>query len=156
MQPNQEEFGLCANLYVRTRPGEETLVIGGTRQVEDDTANKAWKQVLSQRAARLMWFRLTLCLFPEKAPKVTTLVSTAPLNIANLSPTVTIHANVTCTEDDLLEITGRVGQESWVIQINNADARRLWTALDLALFPDGWEASTSQPTPRHRRRQTYQ
>lgn len=163
MTKQKEELGLCRDLFVSSRPEEQTISIGG---IAFDNAQ--WTRVLSKRAAHLLWYRLTRALFPEKAQKVTSLVSTAPLSPLSLSPTVTSHVNVEHTEDnDYFMVSGTMGKSVWEIQFNILEARRLWTALDLALYPNGWETTTPTPTdgktPENplpekpkRRRQTYQ
>jgi hypothetical protein len=157
----QEELGLCRDVFVSSRPDDDAIVIGGACQ-KDGGESTTWNRVMNKRAAHLLWYRLTSFLFPEKAPRVTALVSTAPLSTMTLNSTVTTHADVSRTEDEHYEIKGIIGKTTWIARLNGLEARRLWTALDLALYPNGWEGEKKpQPAVQEahkplRRRQTYQ
>lgn len=134
-------YGLSTNLFVSRKTGGESIVVGG---VAEDTSR--WTRVLSQRAAQMMWFNLTRLLFPEKSDLVTALVTTAPLRAENM-PTITTHISVTEAGDGAYEISGMVGEQVWWMRLNDHEARRFWTALDIALFPVGWQGITSKPRP---------
>ncbi|NDJ86510.1 MAG: hypothetical protein GYB66_11530 [Chloroflexi bacterium] len=152
-----EDLGLCRDLFVSSHPSGQTLVVGGTCEKEGGSGKSA--RVLTRRAAHLLWYHLTRLLFPEKAPMVTTLVSTAPLSGAP-SPALTTHVDIDLQNEDRYIIEGITSQQTWKMTISYMEARRLWTALDLALYPDGWEtkdAASAQSANRPpRRRQTYQ
>jgi hypothetical protein len=132
------EYGLSTNLFVHRKSGGESIVVGGT--AHDDSK---WTRVLSQRAAQMLWFYLTQLLFPEKSEMVTALVTTAPLRSSDL-PTITTHTTVDKTEDGLFEITGWVGDQSWLVKLSDQEIRGFWTALDIALYPAGWQGATSR------------
>jgi hypothetical protein len=134
-------YGLSTNLFVSRKTGGESLVVGG---VAEDTSR--WTRVLSQRAAQMLWFNLTRLLFPEKSEMVTALVTTAPLRAENL-PTITTHMSVEKSDDSAYEIAGWVGEQMWWLRLNDYEARRFWTALDIALFPVGWQGPNSKPRP---------
>jgi hypothetical protein len=91
----------------------------------------------------MLWFYLTQLLFPEKSEMVTALVTTAPLRSSDL-PTITTHTTVDKTEDGLFEITGWVGDQSWLVKLSDQEIRGFWTALDIALYPAGWQGATSR------------
>jgi len=132
------EYGLSTNLFVHRKTGGESIVVGGTAQ--DDSK---WTRVLSQRAAQMLWFYLVQLLFPEKSDMVTALVTTAPLRSSDM-PTITTHLSVDKTTDGSFEITGWVGDQTWLVRLNDQETRRFWTALDIALYPAGWQGATSK------------
>jgi hypothetical protein len=134
-------YGLSTNLFVSRKTGGESIVVGG---VAEDTSR--WTRVLSHRAAQMLWFNLTQLLFPEKSEMVTALVTTAPLRAENM-PTITTQIWVTKSEDGAYEISGMVGEQIWWLRLNEYEARRFWTALDIALFPIGWQGPNSRPRP---------
>ena len=159
---NKEDLGLSRDVFVSSRPDGESIVIGGASSSSPIGDAGKWARVLSRRAAHLLWYRLTLFLFPEKARHVTALVSTAPLQL-NASPTVTTHVDVTQPEKDIYDVVGMMGKALWTTRLSTLEARRLWTSLDLALYPDGWEEKDNKPEPiapqkdkPRSRRQTFQ
>ncbi|MBL8163311.1 MAG: hypothetical protein JNJ61_15090 [Anaerolineae bacterium] len=129
-------YGYSTNLFVSRKASSDSIVMGGT--AEDSSR---WTRVLSQRAAQMLWFHLTRFLFPEKSDMVTALVTTAPLRASDL-PTITTHINVDQIETGGFELSGWVGEQSWLVRLNEHDARQFWTALDIALYPVGWQGST--------------
>jgi hypothetical protein len=137
VEPNRA-YGLSTDLFVHRKSSGESIVVGGT--AEDKTR---WTRVLSQRAAQMLWFYLTQLLFPEKSDMVTALVTTAPLRSADL-PTVTTHTTVDRTDDGGFEIMGWVGDQTWLVRLNSDETRRFWSALDIALYPAGWQGATSK------------
>jgi len=130
-------YGLSTNLFVSRKMGGESIVVGG---MAEDASR--WTRVLSQRAAQMLWFNLTRLLFPEKSEMVTALVTTAPLRAENM-PTITTHMAVDKHESGAYEISGWVGDQMWWLSLNDYEARRLWTALDIALYPVGWQGANS-------------
>lgn len=135
-------YGYSTNLFVSRKASSDSIVMGGT--AEDSSR---WTRVLSQRAAQMLWFHLTRFLFPEKSDMVTALVTTAPLRASDL-PTITTHINVDQIESGGFELSGWVGEQSWLVRLNDQDARQFWMALDIALYPVGWQGSTpNKPTP---------
>lgn len=147
-----EALGL-RDVFVSSRPDGQALVVGGVSG-QIGTTEKEWSRMLSKRAAHLLWFRLTMLLFPEKAGMVTAMVPTAPLDATVLNPTVTTHIKVERLVDNRYLVDGIMGKVHWGVILDSLETRRLWTALDLALYPDGWE--TTPPPSLKRRRQTYQ
>jgi hypothetical protein len=124
---------MSKELFVSRKRSGESMVVGG---VSVDEAR--WTRVLSHRAAQMMWYQLTQLLFPEKSDIVTGLVSTTPLRSESL-PTVTTHVTVDGHAGGIYDINGWVGEASWSATVNEAEARRFWKALDVALFPVGWQ-----------------
>ena len=131
-------YGFSTNLFVSRKASGESLVVGG---IAEDTTR--WTRVLSTRAAQMLWFHLTRLLFPEKSDMVTALVTTAPLR-SNSLPTITTHMVVDAVEGGV-EIAGWVGEQTWWLRLTDYEARRFWTALDIALYPVGWEGSRLKP-----------
>ena len=128
----KHEYGLTSELFVN-RPGEdETLVVGGVGAQSDQ-----WTRLLTRRAAHQLWFQLTRLLFPEKSPQVTGMAMTAPLSPP--SPSVTTHLEIVHNPDShTVDILGWDGEDGWWFRVDEQNARHLWTALDLALYPAGW------------------
>jgi hypothetical protein len=131
-------YGLSSNLFVSRKAGGESVIVGGT--AEDNTR---WTRVLSQRAAQMLWFHLTRFLFPEKSAMVTALVTTAPFRGSDM-PTITTHMTVDKLPDGGFEIAGWVGEQNWWVRLSDYEAQRFWTALDIALYPVGWQGASSK------------
>jgi hypothetical protein len=128
-----QNYGLSTDLFVNRKRTGESLVVGGVGEDES-----RWTRVLSQRAAQMLWHQLTQLLFPEKSEMVTALVSTTPLRSDSL-PTVTTHITVDGHDNGIFDIVGWVGEHTWLAQLTEVEARRFWKALDVALFPVGWQ-----------------
>ena len=133
-----QEYGLSSNLFVSRKANGDSLVVGGIGQ--DETR---WTRVLSQRAAQMLWYHLTRLLFPEKSEMVAAMVSTSPLRSGNM-PTITTHMTVEPRDDRGYDIMGWVGEQTWWVYLNDYEARRFWTALDIALYPVGWQGRRSR------------
>ncbi len=126
-------YGLSTNLFVSRKANGDSLVVGGIGENEH-----RWTRVLSQRAAQMLWYHLTRQLFPEKSEMVTALVSTTPLRGDHM-PTITTHMTVETLDDGGFDIVGMVGELTWWVRLSEYEARRFWTALDIALYPVGWQ-----------------
>jgi hypothetical protein len=134
MQPEiGRSYGLSSNLFVSRKASGDSLVVGG---MAEDSSRFA--RVLSHRAAHMLWFSMARLLFPEKSDMVTALAVTAPLRHAGL-PTITDHMEVSRTEPGNIDVFGWVNQQTWFLRLTDYEARRLWTALDIALYPSGWQ-----------------
>ncbi len=131
-------YGHATNLFVSRKMSGESLVIGG---IAEDSSR--WTRVLSARAAQMLWFHLTRLLFPEKSDMVTALVSTAPLR-SDALPTITTHMTVDPIEGGGFEVVGWIGDQNWWVRMSDYEARRFWTALDIALYPVGWQGAKSR------------
>ncbi len=132
-----QDYGLSTDLFVTRSSGADTIVLSGTAE---DT--NRWVRPLTRRAAHLLWYRLTWSLFPEKSPKVTGMAVTAALQSPD-QPTITIHVDVQRQEEThTFSVDGMTRAERWQFTISDADARKLWAALDLLLYPAGWEGAT--------------
>ena len=132
---SKQTYGLSCNLFVNRKRSGDSLVIGG---IGEDKGR--WTRVLSYRAAQMLWYHLTHLLFPEKSEMVIGLASTAPLRSETM-PTITTHMQVEVLDDGRYEIVGWVGEQDWWIRLSEAEARRFWSALDMALYPMGWQGS---------------
>jgi hypothetical protein len=128
-------YGSSTDIFINRKRSGDSVVIGGLGADE-----ARWTRVLSHRAAQMLWYHLTGYLFPEKSDMVTAMVSTAPLR-DDSKPTITTHMTVEALENGCFDILGWVGEQTWWIQLNAREAHRLWTALDIALYPVGWKGS---------------
>jgi hypothetical protein len=139
----KQVYSLSTNLFVSRKASGDGIILGGTI-----TAESRWTRVLSQRAAQMLWFHLTHFLFPEKSAMVSAMVTTAPLRSSDM-PTITTYMTVDQLEQGGYEIVGMIGDQLWGIRIADQDARQLWMALDIALYPAGWQGSSpiSKPAP---------
>lgn len=137
----KSSYGLSNNLFVSRKAGGESIVIGG---IAENAAR--WTRVLTQRAAQMLWFNLTQLLFPDKSDMVTAMVMTAPLRSSDL-PTITTHVTVDQAKNGNFEVTGWIGSQTWMLALDAIEARRFWTALDIALYPVGWQGQSSHPKP---------
>ncbi len=103
-------------------------------------------QVLTRRAAQLLWFKMTVLLYPDKANMVTGLAVTSPLRgIQNDLMTTHVEVIKNKTVEAEYSVIGWTVQDNWVVVLSELDTRRLWAALDLALFPVGWEGRETKP-----------
>jgi len=98
-----------------------------------------FEALLTRRAAHLLWVRLTQALYPHEAPTMTSSASTTPLHAPE---------DVLLTNDiDFVKISGGEGYEvigivtngEWRFRLTDKSAHRLWAAMDVTLFPVGWE-----------------
>lgn len=133
----RRSYGMSYNLFVAPKTSTQSLVIGG---VAEDTSR--WTRVVSKRAALVLWYYLTVQLFPEKATRVTALVQTMPARTVEL-PTITQHIDVSRLASGMFEIAGRVAEHSWTLRLTLNEAQRLWDGLDIALQPKGWQTPNS-------------
>jgi len=130
-------YGNARDVFVSRKPTGDSLVVGGS--AED---GRRFARVITNGAARVMWFHLTCCLYPEHAEKVTAMVPTAALRSAD-QPAITSHVTVVRNRHDVFEITGWGGQEEWLLSLSNNEAQQLWRSLDLLLHPVGWQGRHS-------------
>lgn len=140
--PTKSEYGLSTDLFVSRKESDQTLILGGIGQ-----GAERWVQVLTRRAAQLLWFKMTVLLYPDKANMVTGLAVTAPLR-GTQNDMMTTHVEVIknkTVECEYSIIGWTIMQDNWVVILSEIDTRRLWAALDLALFPVGWEGRETKP-----------
>ncbi len=136
----RRQYGLSTELFVSQKESDQTLVLGGVGETQ------RWVQILTRRAAQVLWFKLTVLLYPEKAPMVTGLAVTAPLR-AMIVSSVTTHVEAVKDPDKpLYTLVGWVERDlTWKVTLSESEARRLWAELDVALFPVGWEGRETKP-----------
>jgi hypothetical protein len=133
------EYGLSTNLFVSPKESDQTLVLGGVGQEA-----QRWTHIITRRAAHVMWFKLTVLLYPEKANMVTSLATTAPLRAPG-SPAITTHIEVVRSAEAQYTIIGWIERETWMVVLSEDDARHLWAELDTVLYPVGWEGRETKP-----------
>ena len=131
--PIGQQYGFSSELSVSRKENDQTVMLGGVGE-----GDQPWAQVMTQRAAQLLWFKLTQFLYPEKADLVTGLAATAPLR-SPTGLTLTTHVDVVQTGDAVYTVVGWMQRGTWRIQLAELEARRLWASLDLVLYPVGWE-----------------
>lgn len=153
---NVQELGTINEVFVTSRPDGNSIIIGGTLLANQNADTNKWTRVLSRRAAQILWYRLTLLIFPERASEVTTRVTTAPLRPTAGLTMLTTHVEVAAGQDDTYAIKGTVGEDKWVVTVNGMEIRRLWAALDVALYPAGWENTDRETSRLPKPRQSYQ
>jgi hypothetical protein len=136
---SRRQYGLSTDLFVSHKESDQTLVLGGVGQ-----GSKRWVHVMTRRAAQVLWFKLTTLLYPDKADMVTALAATAPLR-APPNNSVTTHMEVVKSAENRYTLLGWVQRNTWMVLLSELDARRLWAALDLALYPVGWEGRETKP-----------
>ena len=134
----RRQYGLSTELFVSRKESDHTLILGGIGQ-----ESERWVHVMTQRAAQVLWFKLTTLLYPNKSDVMTGLASTAPLR-APSGEALTTHMEVVKDKNDHYTIVGWIQRNAWMVQLTELEARRLWAALDLALFPVGWEGRQTQ------------
>ncbi|MBN1202669.1 MAG: hypothetical protein JXJ20_12525 [Anaerolineae bacterium] len=127
------QYGRSTDLFVSREGSDHTLVVGGIGH-----GAQRWVQVLTRRAAQVMWFKLTVLLYPDKADMVTGMAVTAPLHMPD-EETVTTHMDVFRSNEAEYTLVGWIDRTHWMVVLTELDARRLWAALDLVLYPVGWE-----------------
>jgi hypothetical protein len=133
----RRQYGQSTNLFVSRKDSDHTLVLGGVGEKE-----QRWVHVMTQRAAQVLWFKLTQLLYPEKAEMVTAMAQTAPLR--PFQTTTTNYVDIVKAPEDLYMLVGWIGSSAWRVQLTETETRRLWAALDLALYPVGWEGRVSK------------
>lgn len=136
--PVRWQYGQSTDLFVSRKESDQTLVLGGVGQGE-----QRWVHVMTQRAAQVLWFKLTNLLFPDKSAVVTGLAQTAPLRAPD-NNSVTTHVEVVKNGEAVYTLIGWVERNTWMVQLTELETRRLWAALDLALYPVGWEGRESK------------
>ena len=125
-------YGLTSEIFVDTKTSDRTVIIGGI-----GAGSSRWAQRLTAQAAHQLWSNLMRLLFPEKSLHVLGLAKTAPL-CAPL-PNLTTRFEIIRNPDlHVYEILGWVGDEAWWCRLDYHNARHLWAALDMALYPAGW------------------
>jgi hypothetical protein len=132
------DYGQIHDVFASRKPDDETIVVGGV-----DSQAHSWTRGLTPRAATQLWIHLTRTLFPEKAIKVFSIAKTAPLMSPD-HPTLTNNLEFQPSSDSqTYRIIGKVGVETWWFTVDSQTARALWAALDVALYPSGWQGSTT-------------
>ena len=138
---SQQRHGLSTDLSVETTgDGVQELWLGGV-----GTDQKRWQHLLNRRAAKVLWAKLTMLLYPDKASLVTSRAATAPRNGGVFGRQgLTTHVEVIETQGGYTLI-GRAHHARWTAQVAEEDVRKLWARLDMVLYPVGWEGRSSAP-----------
>jgi hypothetical protein len=128
------DYGPTCEFFVTRKPHGKNIVLTG-----EGTSDR-WTRVLTQRCAHMLWFHLTEMLFPEKANMVGSVAETAPLQSPDTF-TVTTEVVIERTPEGHILLAGSSGIRVWTAAADEEHARRLWTSLDIALYPVGWEGA---------------
>lgn len=126
-----KEYGLVTDIQLDF--GESVFEMRGIPKKGD-----TFHQVLTRRAAQLMWYALTKNLFMGEAPPLTAAAGTAPLTLHD-DPDMTMRVDVTKLNEDLFELRGVTRSHVWLIQATSAEMQWVWATLDVNLYPVGWE-----------------
>jgi len=127
-------YGLTHDCFASSKASGETVVMGGIGAHSD-----RWARVLSRRAAHQLWFQLTRLLFPDKSLQVTAMAKTAPLSASNKPQVTTTLEVLPSPHGDSLDVIGWIGEDTWWCRLDGQTARKLWAALDVVLYPAGWQ-----------------
>ncbi len=127
-------YGITHDCFASSKASGETIVMGGIGAQSD-----RWARVLSRRAAHQLWFQLTRLLFPDKSLQVTAMAKTAPLHVTNKPQLTTVLEVMSAPSSDVFDIIGWIGEDTWWCRLDHQGARNLWAALDVALYPAGWQ-----------------
>jgi hypothetical protein len=124
MEANERAYGYTTSWFIidRSGTGGGSIVIGGT-----DARSEQWVRVISNRAAHMLWFRLTQVLFPERAEWLTPM-DTLPIRDSTL-PTITNQVIVERLEGGVIEITGIAKGSRWTAKLLESESTALWAAL---------------------------
>jgi hypothetical protein len=124
MEANERAYGYTTNWFVMDRlgAGGGSIIIGGI-----DVRGERWTRVISHRAAHMLWFRLTLLLFPERVEWLTPM-DTLPIRDSKL-PTITNQFIVERLEGGVIEVTGIANGSRWTAKLLASDSMALWSAL---------------------------
>ncbi len=130
-------YGLSTNLFISRKASGDSYVLGG---MAENAAR--WTRVLSPRAVQMLWFQLARFLFPDNADLVTSASSTTPLRSSTM-PTITSHVTINKQEDGRYEIVGWIDGQTWNTFLAETHVREFWNALDIVLYPAGWQGKDS-------------
>jgi hypothetical protein len=67
------------------------------------------------------------------------MAQTAPLRSSEAPSVTTVLEIIHNPENHAYDILGWVGQEIWWFRVDDQNARNLWAALDVVLYPAGWQ-----------------
>ncbi len=138
-------YGLISDISIIRDNDSQNIFLKGT-----GAQSNQWVHQSTQRAVHQLWFSLTHVLFPEKANHVTSMAATAVLSASEPGITTFFEAKYD-PQKHTYEIIGWIGERLWAFELNDEKARKLWTALDLLIYPAGWEGKTTthRPTDSH-------
>jgi len=67
------------------------------------------------------------------------MAKTAPLHVTNKPQLTTVLEVMSAPSSDVFDIIGWIGEDTWWCRLDHQGARNLWAALDVALYPAGWQ-----------------
>ncbi|HLY29240.1 MAG TPA: hypothetical protein VKQ72_23035 [Aggregatilineales bacterium] len=131
----ESAYGLTHSCFATSKAQGEFIVVGGV-----GAQSIRWARVLSWKAAQKLWYQLAECLFPEQLEQVMgiALRLAIPMQPTIGAPKGTFDV-VALSDSNLLDIRATLGETTWRFRLGLHDAHFLWAALDLALYPGGWQ-----------------
>ena len=131
----ESAYGLTHSCFATSKSEGELIVVGGV-----GAQSIRWARVLSWKVAQKLWYQLAECLFPEQLAQVMGIA----LHLAVLpQPRIELATGafdvVPVLDGNLLDIRANLGEMTWRFRLGLNDAHFMWAALDLALYPGGWQ-----------------
>lgn len=132
----RREYGLVGEVGVSYKRHDGFVTLWA---VILDGSDKRINAFLSKRAAYTLWYRLTQELYPDDSPTAAVLKGgTGILNTPD-GQSLTSQLEVTRLANGFFEVVGFMMSAQWAFRISQTEARRVWGALDVLLFPYDWE-----------------
>ncbi|MFN8527107.1 MAG: hypothetical protein U0670_00670 [Anaerolineae bacterium] len=120
----QRSYGKTIHPFACPKPDSDAILLGGL----GEDLNR-WTRVLTQRAAKLLWYQLGCALYPENFREKTAQLTTLPIRSA-LLPSVTTDLRVDTLREDEFEVIGLGSASTWSTHLRADAAQQLWAALD--------------------------
>ncbi len=129
-------YGLSHSCFATSKAKGEWIIVGGI-----GAESVRWAHVLSWKMAQKLWYQLAEYLFPEQIDQIMGIA----LRLAvppqpQIDDSLIQMIDVTpLLDSNLIDIRAFLGQTTWRFRLGLHDAHFLWAALDLALYPGGWQ-----------------
>jgi hypothetical protein len=132
-------YGLVSDLRLREMgEGDLILMTGGALKPPE------FEHFLTRQASHFLWYFLTRSLFPDQGKSLSAEAAGVPLILPD-APYITTHIGVVDLPGGEYEIIGTLRSgAAWEMLVTAADARQLWGALDVLLYPMGWQGRETQ------------
>ena len=131
----ESAYGLTHSCFATSKAQGELIVVGGV-----GAESIHWAKVLSWKAAQKLWYQLAECLFPEQMEQVMAIALRLAIPPqSKIDKPIGTFDVVALADSNLLDIRAYLGGATWRFRLGLHDAHFLWAALDLALYPGGWQ-----------------
>jgi hypothetical protein len=131
----ESAYGLTHSCFATSKAEGELIVVGGV-----GAQSIRWARVLSWKVAQKLWYQLAECLFPEQLAQVMGIALRLTVPPQPKIEIATGTFDIAPVRDgNLLDIRASLGETTWRFRLGLHDAHFLWAALDLALYPGGWQ-----------------